>query len=362
MEKEKKYYNKRFYGNKYKHKKTPKLKTVSGDKLMSMELAPVRFVVKDLLPQGLNILAGQAKLGKSWLLLDLCLKVAKGDFFWSQETEKGTVLYLSLEDRLNRIKDRICKITDSVPPNIYLTVMAKSIRNGLERQIEMFIQDHPDTNLVVIDTLQKVRRRNGENFYAGDYKDISRLKYIADKHNISIVCVHHTNKKYSEDPFNCVSGSTGLTGAADNIYVLQKVEMTSPLAKLYLRGRDVEEREMTIRFDSEKFVWVIADESEMDMDNLMRDEAMVKLIDFITAEKTYEGTASELCERLDLHIGANNLSAKLRKYENALRAVGIEFTRERDYKGRSITLKYSKVGHDDDDDEFHTYTEAVKSA
>ena len=101
--------------------------TYSGEELMQMELPPVRFVVKDFLSQGLNILAGQAKVGKSWMMLDLCIKVAKGEKFFGFDTEKSTVLYLCLEDSPNRIRDRMVKLTDAAPANLHFAVMADNL-------------------------------------------------------------------------------------------------------------------------------------------------------------------------------------------------------------------------------------------
>ena len=153
--------------------------TYSGEELMQMELPPVRFVVKDFLSQGLNILAGQAKVGKSWMMLDLCIKVAKGEKFFGFDTEKSTVLYLCLEDSPNRIRDRMVKLTDAAPANLHFAVMADNLAGDLTKQIESFIDKHSDTSLVVIDTLQKIRKAKGD-MYAGDYKVISILKRLAE--------------------------------------------------------------------------------------------------------------------------------------------------------------------------------------
>lgn len=117
--------------------------TYSGEELMQMELPPVRFVVKDFLSQGLNILAGQAKVGKSWMMLDLCIKVAKGEKFFGFDTEKSTVLYLCLEDSPNRIRDRMVKLTDTAPANLHFAVMADNLAGDLTKQIESLSTNTP---------------------------------------------------------------------------------------------------------------------------------------------------------------------------------------------------------------------------
>ena len=129
-----------------------------------------------LIPQGLHILAGMPKVKKSWLLLGLCLKVAQGEEFWNLTTEKGTTLYLGLEDSLNRLQTRLSLITDTAPENLKFATMVSSLGGGLLEQLEAFLTDYPDTNLVVIDTLQKVRDNISDaNLYGNDYKDIKRI-------------------------------------------------------------------------------------------------------------------------------------------------------------------------------------------
>ena len=98
---------------------TQKIETIDSRTLMDLELPPIRFIVNRLLPQGLHILAGAAKTGKSWLLLLLSLKVAQGEPFWDLTTEKGTVLSLCLEDSLTRIQQRLMELTEEAPSNLH---------------------------------------------------------------------------------------------------------------------------------------------------------------------------------------------------------------------------------------------------
>ena len=134
------------------------LRTIDGETLMSRPLMPIPFVIHSLLPIGLHILAGAPKVGKSWLALWLCLQVAKGEPVWSFATEKKKALYLCLEDIESRIQNRLFDITEDAPSNIHFAVCAGQIGDGLEAQIENFVAEHPETGLIVIDTLQKVRR------------------------------------------------------------------------------------------------------------------------------------------------------------------------------------------------------------
>ena len=331
-----------------KRKKYKKLMTQSGDDLMKKEVRPVQFVVDGLLPRGLSIVAGKRKEGKSWLMLDLCFSVAAGEKFLDFDTEQGTVLYLDLEDPETRLLQRAREIRDVIPSQFHEATRAGKLGAGLAEQIEDFVHDHPDTNLVVIDTLQKIRKPKGDT-YAGDYQVVSSLKSLADKLEIAIVCIHHTRKMKAKDTFDSVLGSTGLTAAADGIYVLERKAEGKPFGKLSFISRDIPDGDISVRFDHDTCRWYPITPSDMEREMLLADEAMSALIDFMKRELLFEGTATELCERLGLKIGANNLSSKLAKYENSLRNLGIEFTKDRRKTQRLLTLIYTPKTMGDDE-------------
>lgn len=111
---------------------------------MTTVYKPIEFVIDGLLAQGLYILAGAPKVGKSWLALDMCLSIAKGESVLGQKTLQGTALYLCLEDSYVRIQNRLYEITDVPTENLYFSVMSESIGNGLEEQIESFKIEHRD--------------------------------------------------------------------------------------------------------------------------------------------------------------------------------------------------------------------------
>ena len=196
-------------------------KTMDAETLMTTFLPPTKFVVERLLPQGLHVLAGAPKVGKSWLALWLCLCVAKGDSVWDFQTHKGGVLYLCLEDSYARVQNRMFQITDSAPSTLHFANLAGSVGGGLEEQIKKFLNEvQPDTSLIVIDTLQKVRKQgDGANPYANDYRELSALKKLADEHHIAILLIHHLRKMSDDDPLNMISGTTGISGATDSSFV-----------------------------------------------------------------------------------------------------------------------------------------------
>ena len=233
-----------------------RLQTIDADTLQSTAYEPVSFVVDDLLPQGLHLLAGAPKIGKSWLALWLCLCISQGQPLWNFATTQGEALYLSLEDSFQRIQTRLFDLTEDTPPTLHFAIMADTLKHGLEQQIEQFLTDHPDTKLVVIDTLQRVRSAGSDsNLYANDYQDIGLLKKLADKRHIAILLIHHLRKLHDDDPMNMISGSTGLSGAADSTFVLQKNSRLANIASLHCTGRDIPDRTLKLELNKIAARW-----------------------------------------------------------------------------------------------------------
>ena len=233
-------------------KKENRLLTIDGETLMSQPLTPLNFVVDTLLSQGLHILAGSPKVGKSWLALWLAVTVAKGEPVWGMGVKQGTTLYLCLEDSPLRIQNRLFEITEDAPASVHFTTNSDTLGKGLEEQLCAFLSEHPDTVLVIIDTLQRIRTAgNDANAYASDYRDIGVLKALADKHRIAILLVHHLRKMNDDDPMNMISGTTGLSGATDSNFVLRKSKRRENTATLYCTGRDIPYRELALEFDGE---------------------------------------------------------------------------------------------------------------
>ena len=139
-----------------------------------------------------------------------------------------------MEDNQERLQQRLYRMfgTD-VAPALYFSNAAKPLGGGLDQQIETFRREHPDTNLVIIDTLQKVRESGNEKCsYASDYEIISKLKSLAEKLRICLLLVHHTRKQQAEDRFDMISGTNGLLGCADGALILQKEFRTAKTATL----------------------------------------------------------------------------------------------------------------------------------
>lgn len=232
--------------------------SISAKELSMKELPKSYVVLKNLLAQGFSILAGQPKLGKSWFALYLCYCVCMGYIFLDFETTKSACLYLALEDSYSRLKDRMEKMLSDkdIPDNLYLATKCEPLNEGLIEELEQKLKEHPDIKLIVIDTLQKVRGSQSRNqsLYDYDYKEIGKLKNFADEHNICILAIHHLRKmKDPSDPFNNISGSIGITGAADTSMVLYKNDFKDITTNFVTQSRDFESIEKILSFDHYKW-------------------------------------------------------------------------------------------------------------
>lgn len=319
-----------------------KFDSKSCEEIMTTVYKPIEFVVDGLIGQGLYILAGAPKIGKSWLSLDICLSIAKGEKVLGKEISKGTVLYLCLEDSFARIQNRLYEITDEPTDRLYFVVMSDSIGNGLEEQISDFKSNHIDLKIVFIDTLQMIRNETDSN-YGSDYKELSVLKNLANKLEIAIVLVHHTRKCSDSDPFNMISGSTGLSGCVDGSMVLVEAKRGSRMAKLHCVGRDIENAEINLQFDSDLKKWIVTDDpsSSKSKDNIFL--AAVYL--FIKVKIHFEGSATELVGQLKLvsdeEFHSNRVTRELVQNGYTLRKYGIDFQYKRVHGGRKIILHYN---------------------
>ena len=224
-----------------------KLTAIDGETLMDTRLEPTKFCIDTLLPQGITILGGAPKIGKSWWVLDLCVRIAKGENLWNMQTSKGTTLYLCLEDTLRRVQERLSLITDDVPSNAFFATSAHTLAEGLCDEIRTFVKEHPDTVFVAIDTFQIVRNSGMDTSYGNDYEEIRLMKRLADELNISLLLVHHLRKQGDSDPLNKLSGTTGIVGAVDSVFVLDKSKRNENIATLICTGRDIEHRQLELR-------------------------------------------------------------------------------------------------------------------
>ena len=323
-----------------------KLETINAEDLQNRTYEPTLFLVDELIPEGLHILAGAPKIGKSWLALWLCLCVAQGQPLWNFAVTQGEVLYFSLEDSYRRIQSRLFDLTDDAPQTLHFAILADTLKHGLEQQIEQFLMEHSTTKLVVIDTLQRVRGTGSDsNLYANDYHDIGILKQLADKRHIAILLIHHLRKLRDDDPMNMISGSTGLSGAADSTFVLQKSSRLANIASLHCTGRDIPDRTLKLELGEDDHVWkLLSDSKACSGDSKISALQLVHLFSaLLSADPEYTGTPSALSAKIDpdgsLGITPKKVTRLVLENVETLRGNGILVKTYRSNGKRLISLR-----------------------
>lgn len=233
---------------------------ITASALMALKFDPIRYVVPGYVAEGLTLFAGAPKIGKSWTALDLAVSVSSGGLaFGSVKCEQGDVLYLALEDNQRRLQSRLKVMGRTMAPQ-RLTFMTEwpTLDEGCLDELEAWAHGVEKPRLVIIDVFAKVKPpANGKDqLYDADYRTMTGLHAFATRHRIAVVVVHHTRKMEADDPFDTVSGTRGLTGAADTIMVLKR-DIGTAKTVLYVRGRDVEEVETALEFKPDIGTWVI---------------------------------------------------------------------------------------------------------
>ena len=223
----------------------------SAAELQRQTFPPVSYCVPDLIPEGLTIIAGKPKIGKSWLALDVCIAVAAGRFcLGERKPVQGDTLYAAMEDNPRRLQRRIDRLLSPVsaqwPERLTLTNSWRRLDKGGVDDIGQWIEDTPAARLIVLDTLAGVKPIRTQQGYMEDYESLTALHRLANERGVSIIVLHHTRKMEAEDPVDTVSGTLGLAGCADSVLVLNR---SSQGTTLYVRGRDIEQAEHAVTFD-----------------------------------------------------------------------------------------------------------------
>lgn len=315
------------------------MKTVTMQELYQDIYSKKPPVIEGLLYQGTYLFVGSPKIGKSFFMAQLAYHVSTGTPLWDYPVKKGTVLYLALEDDYRRLQERMYRMfgTDSTE-NLYFSVSSKPLGNGLADQLSGFIREHPDTTLVIIDTLQKIREVDSDSYsYAKDYEIINQLKQFSDSWGICLLLVHHTRKQKSSDNFDMISGTNGLLGCADGAFMLYKENRTSNKATLEISGRDQQDQKIHLIRDEEKLCWNF-EKAETELWKEPPEPLLECIANLVTEENpTWQGTATELIEKLGLDMKPNVVSLKLNVNAGRLmNDYSIRYTNKRNHSGRMI--------------------------
>lgn len=307
-------------------------------------------IIDGLLYPGTYLFVGAPKVGKSFLMAQIAYHVSTGQALWNYTVHPGTVLYLALEDDYRRLQERLSRMfgvegTD----NLHFATCAKQLGSGLYEQLQRFVQEHPDTRLVIIDTLQKIREVGADRYsYANDYEIIGQLKVFTDQTGICLLLVHHTRKQQADDRFERISGTNGLLGAADGAFILEKEKRTGNTAVLEVSGRDQPEQKLILKKNMERLIWEL-ERAETELWKAPPDLILEKVAAMLSDEiSEWNGSPTELADALLLEMKPNLLTKHLNVNKARLfNDHQIDYEPVRTHTGRRIVLKRVMAQRDD---------------
>lgn len=342
------------------------IELIDAETLYFKPLAHPKMLIDGILSDGLAVMAGDSKIGKSWMVLWFCLQISRGEPVWGFPTRKTNVVYLALEDREWRIQQRMQDLTENPPENLRFGFSCGQLGQELECQIETVLKDRPETGLIFIDTLQMVRDSASSkvNAYAQDYKDLSSLKRIADNHGICIFVVHHTRKdKDGTNIFNDMTGSTAILAVADTGMVLRKDNRFGEDATLSITGRDVEERKLKMRMQGVK--WEITE--DLCADELRKEripDFLFRVADYLFLHRRFEGTMSELVTAVGETELKSNAAGKYltRYYSEVLAPLGVRYEYRKTAAARLICLSLPDENDGNDSYDSRSGNDALPSS
>lgn len=228
--------------------------------LLAKTIAPLREAVPGILPEGLGVIAAPPKAGKSMLAYQMAVELTLGNSVLGRRVEKRPVLYYALEDGERRSQARILGALAgrALPRGLTLRWDAPRLGAGLETEVSGYLTGHP-AGVVIIDVLAKVRPdgKRGLNAYDEDYNVLSGLHEVAKQHPGSVILlVTHDRKAGSEDWMSRITGTRGVSGAADFCIFIMR-DRGTPTGTIVTTGRDIEDVSIGVRFDGAG--WQVAD-------------------------------------------------------------------------------------------------------
>ena len=319
------------------------LRTFTLDEALDSYFEPKEPVIENLLNPGTYIMAGASKIGKSFLVAEIAFHVATGKDLWDglYKTHQGGVLYLALEDDIQRIQNRFSRMFGAEgSEDLHFATASRTVDEGLVFQLMEYLKKNPDTKLIIIDTLQKIRGLSNETIsYSRDYEVITQLKNLSDNYNLCILIVHHTRKQEAEDCFEKISGTNGLMGCADGAMIMTR-KRGDPNAKLQITGRDQQDQIINLVQDPSSLLWEFKN-AETTLWEEPADPVIEKICQFIETEKVWEGTATELIAAAGLEpIASNALTRRLNSQSGPLfREKKIRYATKRNANSRDIQLE-----------------------
>ena len=300
-------------------------------------------LIEGLLFNGIYILAGAPKTGKSFLMEQIAYHVSTGKPLWGLEVRPGTVLYLALEESLEDIQGRMYRMFGPEGSDkLRFASWPCTINMGLTDRLASFLKKFENTRLIIIDTFQRIRDvDNGSYSYAADYQTIQTLKTFISPYRLCLILVHHTRKQPSSQCFEMISGTNGLMGACDGAYLLQKDSYTDQKAVLHMSIRNSASQTFYLTRDQTTLCWELKKIQES-LPKPPPNPVLEAVAGLVTEEATeWRGSPAELAAILRLDLSPNALTRHLNVNISRLREeYGIEYQNHARHEGRRIVLRY----------------------
>lgn len=344
----------------------------SVKEIMNMKFANTSWYIHKLFTNGVNLLCGASKSGKSWFVQQLCLAIASGDEFLDAGSTRAECWYMAMEDDEELSQVRLKKMLQggNVPDGFYISYeiypmdKISNDRPTLTEYLEANLRRNPKIKIIVIDTFQKIRSSAlyGEGMFAHDYRDISTFKQLAEKYKVCIIIVHHLNKMRDKDadgdPFSKINGTNGLMASADCIFLLNR-KRGEDTATLTFTGRKIGEDSWSIRQNQTNMKWQkigTAEEEKVKREKEEYDkDEYVNTIRSLLRNNTgsWTGTCTKLleeCSKLYNHLPArninhigqylNSITDKLKQYDGIMH---ISPSKNGGKQGRPHTFYYTQT-------------------
>ena len=251
----------------------------SANDLDKMDIPPVEWVVPSLIPSGLTILAGDAKIGKSFFAWNIALAVSMGGIALSEIeiNHSRNVTFFALEDPERLVQQRLRMLSNQIPDNLFIINQSNVKLNGVGlKMLEEHIQK-TKTELVIVDTWKHMCPDTDENgtSYDMDYSRLINIHNFTKVNNVAMILVTHTRKTADVgNVFNQIQGSTGMQAGCDTMLML--VNATGGHS-LHVRGRDMiqDEYAMTLLNGG---IWQIEGRADVVRKTQLRDQ-IIELLD-----------------------------------------------------------------------------------
>ena len=337
------------------------IKTIGAAELLEMDIPPMRWVADKVLPVGVIHFAGKEKLFKSFFALGMCLAFSGGQPYLDfQPVGDFESLYIDLESTERRPRDRIRSMEEAIQATDKCHILTANnlcdreggpltLDNNFTDALARILEDNRRIRLVVVDVFRKIRsrRQRNEDDYSWDYRDVGKLKEVADQYDVAIILISHVVKgEIYQDDFDNARGA-GINAAADCLWILSKNKNAERSATLKIKGRDVEPQEFEITFNTDTFCWERVEPTESALKKDYRRSNIPETLEVITQFASWTGLASELitvsCQAgTPIAVDAKQLGMDLNRFEALLREDGYTFVRKTVRKGVQYTFTNNK--------------------